>query len=263
MKIKEISQRVREIRSEYRSMYTNVNWSNLDLAADVEIFDNHKGIAFLVPETNKTKVYYAAADREGIAEILERVPEGVVLEYFYKRENDMNELFECAGFSHYADYFRVTTMYEENPYGKETGKRKLLDELYDPECGEYPALEDVEELEKLLRDQFDPLTDDVFSKEEWTEIIKKKECLVIKENGKIVTCHVWRLSGKKLYGNISLNLGPANYMYNLERRVFDSMWEAGIRVNYAWFNEKNTKAFTKNGLTKEAGDLYDAIYIKQ
>ncbi len=52
-------------------------------------------------------------------------------------------------------------------------------------------------------------------------------------------------------------------MYNLERRVFDSMWEAGIRVNYAWFNEKNSRAFTKSGLTKKAGDLYDAIYIKQ
>ncbi len=262
MKIKEISKRVREIRSGCRLLYTNVNWSNLDLDKDVEVLDDKNGIAFLVPETNRMKVYYAAADQDGMVELLERVPSGVVLEYFYKRDNDMNELFKRAGFTHYAEYFRVTTLYEENPYGKETGKKKLLDELYDPECGEYPELEDAEELEKLLRDKFDPLTDDVFSRDEWIEIIKRKECLVIKENGKIVTCYVWRLSGKKLYGNISLNLGPANYMYNLERKVFDSMWEAGIRVNYAWFNEKNSRAFTKSGLTKKAGDLYDAIYIK-
>lgn len=263
MKIKDISQRVREIRSAYRSVYSNINWSNLNLDAEVEFIDSPKGIAFLVPETNKTKVYYAAADRDEIADLLARMPTGVVLEYLYKSENDMDKLFKRAGFSHYADYFRVTTVCEENPYGRETGKRKLLAELYDPECGEYPTEEDAEELERLMWETFDPLTDDIFSKDEWLEIIRKKECLVIKEKGKIVTCHVWSLTGKMLYVNISLNLGPANYMYNLERRVFDRMWEKGIRSNYAWFNGNNSRVLAKNQLTKNAGDLYDAIYLKK
>ena len=242
MIIEEINQRVREIRNQYRMIYTNINWSNMDLNADVTVFNSEKGVAFLVPETNRTKVYYAAADKDEIIELLAKVPAGVVLEHFYKSENDMDGLFTRAGFSHYANYFRVTTVYDENPYGKETGKKKILDELYDPECGEYPTEEDAEELEKLLQEKFDPLIDDVFSKDEWLQIIRKRECLVIKEKGKIVTCHVWRLTGKKLYGNISLNLGPANYMYNLERRVFDYMWQKGIRVNYAWFNEEIGRA---------------------
>lgn len=262
MKIKEISQKVRKIRTDNGALITNINWSNLDLGEEVAVFDSQKGIAFLVPEMNKIKVYYAAACEEEITELLLKVPAGVVLEYFYKSENEMGTIFERAGFSHYANYFRVTTIYEVNPFGNETGKRKLLNELYDPECGEYPILEDAEELDQLTRRKFDPLTDDVFSIDEWQDIIRKKECLVIKENGRIVTYYVWRLEGRKLYSNMSLNLGPANYIYNLERRVFDLMWKEGIRVSYAWLNEGNGRVLTKSSLTKKAGDLYDAIYIK-
>lgn len=263
MTIKEISQKVRKIRTDYTALHTNINWSNLDLDAEVTVFCGQKGIVFLVPETNKTKVYYAATDVDEISGLLSQVPNGAVLEYLYKNENDMNALFEGAGFLHYANYFRVTTTYEVNPFGNEKGKRKLLNELYDPECGEYPSLEDAEELEQLTRRKFDPLTDDVFSIDEWRDIIRKKECLVIKENGKIVTYYVWRLAGRKLYSNISLNLGPANYMYNLERRIFDHMWENGVRVSYAWFNEGNSRVLTKSNLTKNSGDLYDAIYVKR
>lgn len=263
MKIKEISQRVREIRSIHKSMFSNINWSNLDLDLDVKVYRSSKGIAFLVSDTNKTNVYYAAADLNEIAELLEKVPSGVILEYFFKDENTMDELFQRAGFSHYAEYFRVTTVYNENPYGRETGRRKLLAELYDSKCGEYPTEKDAEYLEKLMKETFDPLTDDVFSKSEWLERIRKKECLIIKENGKIVTCHVWRLTGKRLYINISLNLGPANYMYNLERRVFDRMWEDGVRIHYAWYNANNNRVLAKNQLVKSMGDLYDAIYLKK
>ncbi|MCM1232265.1 MAG: hypothetical protein NC489_19245 [Ruminococcus flavefaciens] len=263
MKIREISHKVREIRSEYKTIYTNINWSNLDLDEDVEVFCDKKSIVFIVPETNKNRVYYAVADLNDLVQLLSRIPDGAVLEYFYKNENDMNDLFERAGFAHYANYFRVTTVYKENPYGNETGKRKLLNDLYDPECGEYPRIEDAEELEQLSRRMFDPLTDDVFSIDEWKEIIRKRECLIIKEDDRIITYYVWRVTGKKLYGNMALNLGPANYMYNLERRVFDHMWENGIRVSYAWFNEENNRVLAKTQLSKNTGELYDAIYIKR
>lgn len=263
MKIKEISERVSELKSQYKKLYTNVIWSNLDENKEAAFFESEKGIVFIVQETNKNKVYYAVSDQEGLMQLLENVPAGAVLEYHYRKENDMDSVLQCAGFKHYANYFRVTTVWQENPFGKETGKRKLLNELYDPDCAEYPRLEDAKELEQLTRKMFDPLTDDVYSVDEWKEIIKRKECLVIREAGKIVTYFVWRLEGKKLYCNISLNLGPANYMYNLERKVFDRMWDAGIRVNYAWFNEENVRVLSKSSLNPGEGDLYDAIYIKR
>lgn len=263
MKIKEISEKVSELKRNYKKLYTNVIWSNLDENKETDFFESEKGIVFIVQETNKNKVYYAVSDREELIPLFERVPAGAVLEYQYRKENDMDFVLQRAGLKHYANYFRVTTIYQENPYGKETGRRKLLNEMYDPDCAEYPKQEDAKELEQLTRKMFDPLTDDVYSVEEWREIIKRKECLVIRETGKIVTYFVWRLEGKKLYCNISLNLGPANYMYNLERKVFDRMWDAGIRVSYAWFNEENVRVLSKSSLNPGVGDLYDAIYIKQ
>lgn len=263
MKIKEISEKVSELKRQHKKLYTNVIWSNLDEDKETTFFESKKGIVFIVQETNKDKVYYAVSEREELIPLLEDVPVGAVLEYRYRKENDMDSILHCAGLKSYANYFRVTTIYQENPYGKETGRRKLLNELYDPDCAEYPKLEDAKELEQLTRKMFDPLTDDVYSLDEWKEIIKRKECLVIREAGKIVTYFVWRLEGKKLYCNISLNLGPANYMYNLERKVFDCVWAAGVRISYAWFNEENVRVLSKSSLNPSEGDLYDAIYIKQ
>lgn len=263
MKMREISEKVSELKRKYKKLYTNVIWSNLDENKEAVCFESNKGIVFIVPETNKDKVYYAISDREELIPLLQNVPAGAVLEYQYRKQNDMDAILQCAGLNHYANYFRVTTIYQENPYGKETGKRKLLNDMYDPDCAEYPEPEDAKELEELTRRVFDPLTDDVYSVDEWREIIKRKECVVIREEEKIVTYFVWRLEGKKLYCNISLNLGPANYMYNLERKVFDRMWDAGVRVSYAWFNEENVRVLSKSSLSPSEGDLYNAIYIKQ
>lgn len=265
MNVKNIKDFVTNLKKQYGSLYSNIIWSDLSTYEIIETYDNDTGIVIVIAERNRNKIFYAVAKLESLMNLMKNVTNGSILEYHYRDVNDMDEVFVNAGLEHYANYIRVTSIYEEKPYGKETGRQKLLDELYDPLCGEYPDISDVEELYNLTRDAFDPLIDDVFSVEEWKNIIRNKECLVIKENGKIVTFYVWRLEGKKLYSNMSLNLGPANYMYNLERRVFDYTWKLGIRVYYAWYNQNNVRAIKRgimNPAAKQNNCMYDAIYIK-
>ena len=100
-----------------------------------------------------------------------------------------------------------------------------------------------------------------------SEIIERKECLLYRENGNIVTFYVWRLEGRKLYSNLVLNEGAANFSYNLERRIFEEMWEKGIRIFYAWYNVKNKKALKRGNantdkLIKSNEIIYNDIYIK-
>ena len=174
-----------------------------------------------------------------------------------------------AGFSNYKTYVRTTVCYKKNGYEvPEKGRRKLLQELYDPTCGEYPTIDDVEELIEISKANFDELTDDVFTKEEWKHVIEKKSCLVYKEAGKIVAYYVWRLDGKQLYSNMTLNMGAANYLYNMERRIYDEMWEKGIRVYYAWVDMKNVKARVRfneesKNVISSVSHMYNSIYRKE
>lgn len=102
--------------------------------------------------------------------------------------------------------------------------------------------------------------------EDWRRTIENKECVIVRENGKIVTLYKWRIEGKKLYGNISVNLGAANLLYDLERSVFDEYWEKGIRTMYAWINCSNNKALKRGpGYEKEivkARMYYMILFIK-
>ena len=111
------------------------------------------------------------------------------------------------------------------------------------------------------------MCDDVFTLEQWDKIIERKECLLHRENGNIVTFYVWRLEGRKLYSNMVVNEGPANFSYNLERRIFEEMWSKGIRIFYAWYNIKNKKALKRGNekteeLIKSKEIIYNDIYIK-
>ena len=84
----------------------------------------------------------------------------------------------------------------------------------------------------------------------------------------IVTYYVFKKEGKKLYSNISLNLGPANFLYNIERRIFDECWEEGMRTNYWWVSMNNEPAMTRMNKdhmksVQHASFLYNDIFVKR
>ena len=88
---------------------------------------------------------------------------------------------------------------QKNPYDiPETGRRKLLVELYDSVCKEYPQLSDVQELYELTLSTFDSLTDDIPTVEEWKNIIENKECVIHREEGKIISYYVYLNRGVRI-----------------------------------------------------------------
>lgn len=270
MKIKEVFEKVNLIKIKHKKLYTNIIWSNLPENEDAEVHIEEKGIVFIIQEPNRRRGYYAVSDLTILVLLLKKVENGVVLEQIHKgKTDDMKNHFLGSGFRDYQMYIRTTICYKKNPYEiPEHGRRKLLQEMYDAECGEYPTSNDAQELCDLANSLFDPLTDDIFTLEKWSDIIEKKECLIYRENGIIIACYVWHLEGKKLYSNMAMNQGAANYLYNIERRVFEHMWENGIRIYYSWINCKNKKALLRyNQNTKEyiktINHIYNSIYVKE
>lgn len=234
---------------------------------------NDDAIVFWVNERFRKRLFFVANDLFGLKQLIKSVPQETICEYLYKEkesESVLDFMFQSAGLKPYKVFTRTTEIYGEiSPYTvPELGRRKILEDLYDSSFGEYPTLKDAEELYNLNKESFDSHCDDVFTLEEWKTIIKDKRVLIYRENGKIVCYFVWRMDGKKHYSNASLNLGPANYMYNLERRVFEMYWDQGIRTFYWWIARDN-KMQKRRGNKNPDRDktvltrtyLYNGIYI--
>lgn len=270
MKILEIKEKIRSLKRSYKKIDTNFYPGTADDEQEADVFENEKALVFVIQEPNRRRVFFVSADETDLSKLLLKIPKGSVLEYICRDEkNPLENVFANSGVVLYKTYIRRTICYSDNPYDlPETGRRKLLKELYDPACGEYADEKDVCDLFELTKETFDPLCDDVFTVEQWEDIVAKKQCLLYRENGEIISYYVFRQEGKKLYSNISLNRGPANYLYNLERRVFEEMWAKGIRIFYAWFHIENSKALRRKNendekYTKSKEIIFNFIYMKK
>ena len=266
----EIRKKISEMKKQYGNVITNFYPGILSDVEKADLCEEEKALIFIVQEPHRRRLFFAATDIDLLETLLKDVPQGVVLEYIYREEeNPLKESFLRGKFEEYAIYVRITTKYSGSPYTiPESGRRKLLEEMYNSNCGEYAKLSDVEALYKITMETFDVVCDDVFSLEKWKEIINNQECILYKESGEIIAYYVWNLQGKKLYSNMTVNRGTADILYSMERRVFEQMWENGIRIYYAWFDVKNKKALLRgNKRIKEVIEsqemIYNGVYVKK
>lgn len=266
MKRTEIVDKIKRIRGNAEEFISNLIYSKLE-DDDYSVICTEDAIAILYEDRNRVNAFYAGKNPTILKELLIKLPSNVYIETFHPEEkDDLNAFLPACGFDTYEIFVRVTVTWINNPFeAPEEGRRKVLFDMYDSNMGEFPEEGDAEELYKLCQEKFDPMVDDIFSLEEWKDIIAKKECMIVRENGRIVTLYKWRLEGKKLYINTAINDAPANYLYNLERKVYKKYWDAGIRVTYAWFNVKNKKALNRGPKKniKSMTKLYNSIYIKK
>ncbi len=258
MKMKDIMNVCSMLRKkgEYHSNIVAVQ-SLLQYPGEFDVVQTENAIMFVETGNNGRKnLYFAASGEEAMIDILSRGKEpDTVVSYLYREEPDnaIREIFSKAGLTLYAEYIRFLKKYSDNPYLLEikNPRRKILQEMYDPACGEYPTEEDAVEIYEIHMRNFDAVSDDIFSIDEWKEKIRKKEVLVYREDGKIIAYYNWKLEGNTFYSNVSVDEGPANIMYNLERRVFEKYWEQGIRIFYFWVNKKNGKQLRRDNVNDE------------
>ena len=267
--ISEVEKRINELKKN-GNILSNMIPGAVSADAEVEMIETDESVVFWVPERFRIRGFYASVDREDLVEILKQVPDGVIMETLYRDPdtNSMRELMNRAGFRLYSRFVRRTNNYISNPYElPEPGKRGVLHEMYDSEFGSYAVYDDIDELMKLQSEQLNVLTDGVFTSDEWKEIVDRKQCMLYRDEGGIEVYYVYRVEGKKLYHNTSVNLGPANFLYNLERRVFEDLWDEGIRTDYWWYNAGNPRATSRwkkdvSSVVKSITYLYNDVFLK-
>ena len=269
--IMQVTQKINNLKKKHGRLISNIILYKWDKNMLVDTVETERGIAFVVKEAYRNCLYFACVKESDIGYLLGEIGSNVVLEYISPELEDfpLDIVFEDGGFEKYAIYRRWTMTYSENPYSKpEEGKRGILYKFYNPEQREFAMIKDAKEILSIQREVFDELTDDIYTLEEWKKIIEQKRCLVARENGRIIAYHVFRPEGKKLYSNISVNLGSAEVLYNLERSVVEEYWAKGIRTFYDWVNMDNVCAM-KRGIPKfqefikTSQIIYNQIYYKK
>ena len=236
-----------------------------------KVIRSGESIGFVIPSKQRRDFFFSAKSREELVELLEKAPADTYTGFFYKAEYEpYRSIMELSDWDEYATYFRISVVYQSNPYEIPLeGRRAILQEMYDPQCGVYPGYDDIDSIMKLVSQEFDSIVDDYYTLEEWKRILDDRECLVCKENGDIITLFVWHIEKNTLYNSMIINHGAANLSYNLERRVFEDAYSAGIRNQYWWTRVDNKQAVerhgkvSKGGAVKNCSVLYNTIYKKR
>ena len=267
MNSNEIREKITEIKRMSPNCVSNIIAERLNCENEFETICMNDALAFVIREKERPNLYFIAADDNSLISLLKVIPFQAYCDVFFKNDkSEWDSIMKNAGWEKYARYYRTTVVYNSNPNEiPMQGRKAILQEMYDPCFGEYPEIQDIPELMSLFDTYFDSKLDDYYDKEDWEDIIKNKECLIHKEDGSIVTVFVYRIENNRLYNSMILNLGPANWSYNLERRVFDSAWNKGIRIQYWWTREDNTKAVKRqdSGISeaiKTRNILFNEIY---
>ena len=163
MKICQIKEKILTLKKTFFKIETNFYPGIVDDEQEAGVFENEKALVFVVQEPNRKRAFFAFAEEDFLRDLLLRIPAGTIIEYIHKqKKNPLEHIFKDGDMEKYALYIRSTLCYCENPFTiPETGRRKLLEQMYNPSCGEYAKEQDVTELYELTKETFDVLCDDV------------------------------------------------------------------------------------------------------
>lgn len=260
MKIQEITQFIFSLRKTRKKMITNYYLTLADQDEDYQSWTAENSIVFCARENKVYRCYFATTDTGELNTLLEKVPDGAVMDYVTKQETGQFPWVD-AGFSHYTTLRRCTvpSLSQERP---KTKRDLLLEEFYDEGIGDFATDEDAEELYDLLYEVFDYRVSRLPSKQQLLEMIAKNWVLLYRENGEIISFLMYQIEGKKYYGYQIYNKGTADITYNLQCKAMKyAVSHYQVKSSYAWVEIGNQGANDRVGDTFDG--TYDYIFLKE
>lgn len=260
MKIDEITNIISQLRKSKKKIYTNYYLTHQHSEENFLTWRTENSIVFCVKENKVQRCFFATIDFQDLNVLLREVPDGAVLDYITRGQQDDFPWVE-SGFVHYNTLIRYT-----NPdlFAKteETKRDKFLEQFYEEDFGEFATIDDADELYQLLYDVFDYRVSRLPSREELIEQIEKNWVLLYREDGEIVSFLMYQIEGRKYYGYQLYNKGTADITYNLERRAFKyAIDNYNVRSSYAWIEIENVSA--KERIAFSMDGTYDYIFLKK
>lgn len=219
--------------------------------------------------------YFYSSEESELAELLQHLPKGCIIDYLTKEKGELHEFLETHGFQLLHEMHRMS-----NGGLSESEKEKLkenyslmMETLYRPQNVRCASLDEVDEIYQKLSSIFNKSEAHLPSKSELAEFIKKEWVIIYREQKDIQGIEIFTINKDQLYGYELWNgAGPEGYFsitqmvnqkykqYLLENHLIGEK----IKPSYYWINAKNRKMIRLSKFWGYKFDgLYDFVYEKQ
>lgn len=261
--ITELQQEMTRIHRQSSSIYTNYyNQCN----QSIELFPCWIGEAtcvFMWNDIGVHRIFFYSSNGEELVEILKMMETGSSIDYITKDRNENAKLFEKAGYNLRLEQGRFhmgqLTKEQVEMHNILKGTAEIEKQLYHAEdYGEPAQVEDAEEIDRCLREKFDPYEAHFYSMEKLKDCIQRGWVWVAKKDGKIIAAKLFEIQGKKSYGSYSFNNGPVEVITSMGAKAFAAIKKMGAVYDYCWMNLGNKRAIRY--ATKFDGYVFDGIY---
>ncbi len=262
MTIAEIQQRIRLIQQKGVAVITN--YYNQPGLAEKEFHTwlTEFTIIFWTQDDSVVRVFFYSCHEEELRKGLQTMPDGAVVDVISK-ESDIADVWKKrTGYSLHSVYGRFGYPLGNVEAEKERFGAMKLDRFFDAELGIIAQKDDLQEIQRLLYDTFDPCSDHLLLDDELETLIKEGFVWLEREDDKICTIFIYRIEGKKFYSNISLNYSTADVLYSIQKKaLLYAIEKYQVTYFYGWISLSNKQALQKNG--NPSYDLYDYVYRKE
>lgn len=266
--INEILRNMSEIRHRGGSVLTNYYNQCNGLDNKFNTWQAENTVVFEWIDDGIKRIYFYSTDCDELERLLAYVSSGSVIDYVTKKRGECAELFRNAGYKLRFDYGRFCV----KPISKEAQELRtalqsdnaIVEELYDAPYGEMAKIEDAEEIDKQLREEFDPVESHFYSLDKLRDHIKKGWVWVAKQDGKIIAANLYEIQGKKSYGAYLYNRGGVDVLCSLIAKTDQYVAKLGVTYHYCWMRLNNRRILRYNmkynGYVPDG--LFDMIYEK-
>lgn len=258
------------IRRAGGKVYTNYYNQCNDIEDSLQTWQAEKSIVFEWVDEGIKRIYFYSTDVEELGNILELASFGSVIDYLTKEKTELAEVFRSAGYALHLEYGRFhIEQAAKSQEAKEIDSilhndDQLRKEIFEAPYGEMAKVEDAEEIDRQLREEFDPYEAHFYSLEKLREHIKKGWVWVAKDNGKIIAANLFEIQGRKAYGAYLYNRGEINVMLSLLAKADAAIAKMNVPYAYCWMRLNNKRIIRYNmkynGYVQD--NLYDIIYVK-
>lgn len=258
--IGEIRQIMNRISMSGQTILTNYYYN--DLSGRFEVIQRKSTVIFTVNDGEVFRAYYYSSNQKELTECLKTLPLGTIIDIISKEKNVDMEWLNEAGFFPYATYGRFGRTLHTEREERERMSTNPLDRFFSDKYGEYAKKSDVAELQKIIYDTFDANSDHLLSDREMLELIEKKWVIIQRDRNQICCVFIYRIEGKKIYYNLSINKSTADVLYSIQKKaLLSAISKWGVRYVYGWISLNNKQALKRNQYPMF--EIYDYILQKK
>lgn len=214
-------------------------YNQYDVNASV-LFDaymDEKNLCFGIDDNGVYRLYFISADFHFLNSVVKFFPEKAVLEYIYKDGTVPLDFSTIANLKKIDSFKRYHTILKGDSFAQKLDKRFF--KMYLPNCTEFASLLDMEQLQRLLKKNFDRRVSHLPSDEDLKYLIANNSVIVCKQDGEIKTFWILKKEGKRIYSYEAYNSIQGIYMQSLWYKYFTEFKNENFREVYAWVSDRN------------------------